>query len=166
MRLLAIETEAATEPAPGPVEKVTHFDFKRHFAPPEIKYVVEEKLEACLPYCERLALFEKENRQGGVTMVAISGNTFPVKDELKALGGKWDADSKCWKVPDDKAQEAQALVAGAPKQKYDASKKYNGPKKCKVCGHVEQKQGRYPDPDRILKSGECVSCYEERKMGY
>jgi hypothetical protein len=36
---------------------------------------------------------------------------------------------------------------------------------CVACGHVEV-HGRYPDPDRILRSGECRSCYEERKMGY
>lgn len=47
--------------------------------------------------------------------VAITGNTYPVKDAIKALGGRWDADSKCWMVPDAKAEEARKLVAGAPK---------------------------------------------------
>lgn len=97
-------------------------------------------------------------------MKVVTGNTYPVKDQIKALGGKWDADKKAWMVPDGKFDQAMALVSGAPK----SSKPYS-PKKCVVCGHVERRTGpggRYPDPDRILKSGECVSCYEERKMGY
>lgn len=49
--------------------------------------------------------------------VAITGNTFPVKDQIKALGGKWDADSKAWMVPADKADQAKALVSGAPTPK-------------------------------------------------
>lgn len=41
------------------------------------------------------------------------------------------------------------------------------PTKCIVCGHVERRNSRgYVDGDRILRSGECQSCYEERKMGY
>lgn len=45
--------------------------------------------------------------------VEISGNTFAVKDRLKALGGRWNPTRKSWFVPADKAAEAQALV-GAP----------------------------------------------------
>jgi hypothetical protein len=26
----------------------------------------------------------------------ITGNTFPVKDQLKALGARWDAEKKVW----------------------------------------------------------------------
>lgn len=47
--------------------------------------------------------------------VLVTGNTYPVKDQLKALGGRWDAQAKGWRVPADKASEAQALVSGAPK---------------------------------------------------
>lgn len=43
--------------------------------------------------------------------VLITGNTFPVKDALKALGGRWDAANKGWRVPVAKAGEARALVA-------------------------------------------------------
>lgn len=82
--------------------------------------------------------------------VLITGNTFPVKDQIKALGGKWDPVARGWNVPADKAAEAQALVAGAPKP---TSRRYgaraasstqatsNGgvrpnakPGKCDVCG--------------------------------
>lgn len=44
----------------------------------------------------------------------ITGNTYPVKEQIKALGGKWNADAKGWTVPDNRAEEARALVASAP----------------------------------------------------
>lgn len=47
--------------------------------------------------------------------VAITGNTYPVKDQLKALGARWNPDTKSWLVPDNKAEQARALVSGAPK---------------------------------------------------
>ena len=47
-------------------------------------------------------------------MTPTTGNTYPVKDSLKAMGGKWDAGLKQWLVPDDRFIEAQELVARAP----------------------------------------------------
>lgn len=29
----------------------------------------------------------------------LAGNTYPVKDQIKAMGGQWDAQSKTWTVP-------------------------------------------------------------------
>lgn len=95
-------------------------------------------------------------------MVTISGNTFPVKDQLKALGGKWDAVAKVWSVPDDKADEARAIVASAGEKKPRADGGSYRPSVCRVCGH--RATGRYGDV--IYRSGECKGCYEERKMGY
>ncbi len=46
---------------------------------------------------------------------AITGNTYPVKDQLKALGGRWNPDQNAWMVPADKADQAKALVAGVGK---------------------------------------------------
>lgn len=93
-------------------------------------------------------------------MVKITGNTYPVKEKIKALGGKWDVDCKAWLVPDDKAEEAKRLVSCAPRD-------YSGPKKCIVCGRVERRDRRgYPIGDPVYRNGECRSCYEERKMGY
>lgn len=42
--------------------------------------------------------------------VPISGNTYAVRAELKALGGRWNAPLKCWDVPEERANEARALV--------------------------------------------------------
>ena len=47
-------------------------------------------------------------------MQTITGNTYPVKDRLKALGGRWNRDAQGWDVADDKADEARAIVAAAP----------------------------------------------------
>lgn len=72
---------------------------------------------------------------------AITGNTYPVKDQLKALGGKWDANSKSWMVPDDKAEQARALLpAASPKTttyKNISGNRRNCPdvtKPCYKCG--------------------------------
>lgn len=50
--------------------------------------------------------------------VAITGNTYPVKDQIKALGGRWNAASKAWLVPADKADAARQLVANAKSSNY------------------------------------------------
>lgn len=100
-------------------------------------------------------------------MVAISGNTYPVKDQIKALGGKWNPDEKSWMVPDAKADEARKLVAGAPKS--DSHSHAYRPRKCVVCGAQawNGQRGRYSNGGVIIyRSGECRDCYEERKMGY
>jgi DNA helicase-2/ATP-dependent DNA helicase PcrA len=47
--------------------------------------------------------------------VTITGNTFPVKEELKKLGGRWNGAAKGWDVPAAKAEAAWALVKGAPR---------------------------------------------------
>lgn len=47
-------------------------------------------------------------------MIAITGNTYPVREALKALGARWDAPSKSWMVLEGKAEEARRIVAGAP----------------------------------------------------
>jgi len=46
-------------------------------------------------------------------MKLITGNTYPVKDSIKALGGRWNKLAKGWEVPEDKEEEAQALVSSA-----------------------------------------------------
>lgn len=33
--------------------------------------------------------------------ISLSGNTFPYKDQIKTLGGKWNAETKTWVVPGD-----------------------------------------------------------------
>lgn len=47
-------------------------------------------------------------------MIPITGNTYPVKESLKALGARWNPDAKAWMVAAEKADEARRIVAGAP----------------------------------------------------
>ena len=54
-------------------------------------------------------------------MQTITGNTYPVKDAIKALGGKWNKTAKGWDVPDEVADEARALVSGASTRRHSHS---------------------------------------------
>lgn len=44
-------------------------------------------------------------------MQLITGNTYPVKDRLKALGGRWNGRDRGWEVPDAEAELARSIVA-------------------------------------------------------
>lgn len=54
--------------------------------------------------------FHEEEPTQAPETVLITGNTFPVKEALKALGGHWDASERGWRVPAAKAADAKALV--------------------------------------------------------
>lgn len=64
-------------------------------------------------------------------LVKVTGNTYPVRDKIRALGGWWDAGIKTWLVPEDKAEEARKLVADAP-AKVPGNKPHFD--KCHECG--------------------------------
>lgn len=57
-------------------------------------------------------------------MVLVTGNTYPVKDALRAMGGRWNGTAKGWEVPAAKEAEARALVASAPVQPKASGAKY------------------------------------------
>lgn len=46
--------------------------------------------------------------------VKITGNTYPVRNQLAALGGEYDAAQKVWFVPAEHAEHAQRLAASTP----------------------------------------------------
>lgn len=98
-------------------------------------------------------------------MTAITGNTYPVKDQLKAIGGKWNPDEKAWMVPDNKADDARKIVTGSATATTETTRPYR-PQVCKVCGVKQYRNARGYLENKILKSGECFDCYEERKGGY
>ena len=58
------------------------------------------------------------------TTTLINGNTYPVKDQIKALGGRWNSARKGWEVPSDNADEAQALVNAAPSASRSSGNRY------------------------------------------
>jgi len=47
-------------------------------------------------------------------MIEITGNTYPVKDDLKKLGARWNGMKRCWMVSPDLAEQAQAIVGRTP----------------------------------------------------
>lgn len=87
-----------------------------------------------------------------MAQVAITGNTYPVKDALKALGAKWDSGRKCWTISDKKLAEAQKIVANAPAQ-------VATPGKCTSC------KGNVKPPYTICfackNKGKCLNCGAE-----
>lgn len=47
-----------------------------------------------------------------MNFVAIEGNTYPVREKLKALGARWNAADRCWVISVDLLPQANAIVAG------------------------------------------------------
>ena len=46
-------------------------------------------------------------------MVPVTGNTYPIKDQIKALGGRWNGHEKQWYVPNDKTETVIGLLKNA-----------------------------------------------------
>jgi hypothetical protein len=47
----------------------------------------------------------------------LQGNTYPVRNALFNLGGKWNAVAKGWEIPNEKIEEARQLVLkGSPRK--------------------------------------------------
>ena len=42
--------------------------------------------------------------------VPLYGNTYPIKDQLKQLGARFDGDEKAWFLPPDSIAKARSLV--------------------------------------------------------
>lgn len=94
--------------------------------------------------------------------VLVTGNTYPVKESLKATGARWDAANKGWRVPATKAAEAQALVSGAPRSaprsshsapRYTVRSSRSGRWTGCSCGSREDSSGQL-----IPARNNCASC--------
>jgi hypothetical protein len=71
--------------------------------------------------------------------IYLVGDTYPIKDRIKAMGGHWDGDRKAWWVGKAKAAEAQALVsASAVPVDPNAPKPKENPDNIRLTG-----KGRY-----------------------
>jgi len=97
-------------------------------------------------------------------MTLITGNTFPVKEQIKALGGKWNPTAKGWNVPDDKAEEAQALVANAPKSKTRSDNFANAVAAATSNGRIDVRQLR--DSLGAGRARRGRRCYDCKGTGY
>lgn len=80
--------------------------------------------------------------------VEISGNTYPVREHLKAAGAKWQAASKTWAMDEDKwvalkttkphllanVYPVGGAVASALTRVNNAPAKYRSVGPCRKCG--------------------------------
>jgi hypothetical protein len=44
---------------------------------------------------------------------ALNGNTYPFKDQLKAIGCKWHDGQRRWYCPNDRLSEAKTIISAA-----------------------------------------------------
>lgn len=82
-----------------------------------------------------------------LNLVKITGNTYPVKEALKALGARWNGDDKCWMVAPEKSEQAKTIVAGAgPKKAFGGyvrrSTGYGRRCYCEECGEPYKRGNR------------------------
>jgi len=88
-------------------------------------------------------------------MTTILGNTYPVRDRLRSLGGQWDAEAKVWRVPSSRAALARAAVESAPQSTRSASRRTfvrRGTWTGCSCGSVEEYE----------RENDCASCAHDR----
>lgn len=92
-------------------------------------------------------------------MTLITGNTYPVKAQLSKLG-KWNAAARGWEVPDDKAEEARAIVASAPPH-IGSSSRYRQRKRYRAhTGYTRFSSGAemYRNPRGRCEDAPCCGC--------
>lgn len=102
--------------------------------------------------------------QSITNLVPITGNTYPVKEQLKSLGARWNGDAKAWMIDGAKADQARAIVTAAGPAKPFSSQSSYRPSRCRQCGCAGT---RY---NKIYRNGVCKNCYvsdkEEADIGY
>lgn len=81
--------------------------------------------------------------------VAITGDTYPVKESLAKLGGVWDKMLKVWKVPAEQAEKARQIVANQGTKVIPVKKRFTGEF---AIGTLEGTQFSYKDD--VFKPGE------------
>lgn len=88
-------------------------------------------------------------------LLPVAGNTYPVRDQLRALGASWDGAAKAWMIDEGRLAQAQAVVAkgsGEAPQPFRFSS-------CKQCGARPNARG-WP---RIYRNGVCSDCYRDAR---
>lgn len=69
-------------------------------------------------------------------MIALSGNTYPIKDKIKAAGGKWNYQLKLWMVPENvHAELAKKIPTRELNQKFIPYQQ-SGRFECYDCGDM------------------------------
>lgn len=76
-----------------------------------------------------------------MTTETITGNTYPVRAELRALGGRWDAKAQGWIFPAELAARARDIVASAGPSRPRSTRRY-GSTYTRYAGGGESYQNR------------------------
>jgi len=62
------------------------------------------------------------NTATATSRVLITGRTYPVRHQLRDLGGEWDPVAQGWRVPDHVAAAAHDLVLNPPRPAAQAAR--------------------------------------------
>ena len=95
-------------------------------------------------------------------MITITGTTYPVRQKLRDLGGRWNPDAQGWDVPDNKADEARAIVAAAGPSTYTPRPRrrpYSG-RRSRYAGYTRFSSGAevYTNPRGRCEDAPCCGC--------
>lgn len=82
--------------------------------------------------------------------VRVSGNTYPAREKLRKLGGKWDAAQKAWLVPSSQIEAANKAVDQVVSRR---AKQRPGGGRCRTCS-----QPVADVPHHRAMDGLCGSC--------
>lgn len=93
------------------------------------------------------------------SMPLVTGNTFPVKDAIKALSSlvRWDGEHKGWRVPAEVYDAAVAIVNGAgPKRSAAPRRSYSN----SYQDHDYEGSGKqyYVNPRGQCEDAPCCGC--------
>lgn len=91
-------------------------------------------------------------------MITITGNTYPVRAQLRQLGGRWNPNAQGWDMPDDKAEEARRLVTSAGPSTYVPRGRSRRPNR--FAGYTRFSTGAeiYRNPRGRCEDAPCCGC--------
>jgi len=52
-------------------------------------------------------------------MKHLFGNTYPIKEQIKKAGGKWDSEKKAWLIPDSEFERIKSMIPEKETKKND-----------------------------------------------
>ena len=58
--------------------------------------------------------------------VLITGHTYPVRQQMRDLGGVWNRAANGWDIPAARADEARAILASGPVRRPSRANRYAG----------------------------------------
>jgi hypothetical protein len=90
--------------------------------------------------------------------VYLNGNTYPIKDKIKSLGGHWDGDRKAWWVGSTKAGAVEQLVNGVASSQSNDSRQVGSDSK--VVAKAKYKGRTY----YVLWMGRCKNGQEKAHL--